>query len=227
MRDLRVGVLVPSSNTVVENDFAANPDPRYSVHTARMFLAETTAEMEHQMLSEHAPKAARDLGSANCDVLVFACTSAGALIGVDGEERLIAELSELSGAPVLSTNAAVAQKLRALDVGRVAVFTAYVDELNVQIRKTLEDRGVEVTEIHGMGITDNFAIADVEPEQIAKFVRSSLTGTDHEAIFISCTNLPAIGAIETLAQEFNIPVITSNSATIDAVNEFIHQKVGK
>jgi len=227
MSSLRVGVLVPSSNTVVENDFSTTADSRYTVHTARMFLATTTAEKEREMLTDHAPQAARDLGSAQCDVVVFACTSAGALLGIEGEAQLIEDLKNLAGAPVISTNEAVANKLRGLGAKKVAVFTAYVEELNAQIKKTLEDRGIEVTQIDGMGITDNVEIANVAPEEIVEFVRSSITSSDHEAIFVSCTNLPAISAIEELEKEFKVPVITSNSATVDAVTSFINDKVGK
>lgn len=226
MSKLRVGVLVPSSNTVVEKDFSTTPDARYSVHTARMYLAETTAAKEREMLSEHAPRGARDLASAKCDVLVFACTSAGALLGIDGEAQLIKELGEITGTPVISTNEAVAQRIHDIGAKKVAVFTAYVPELNKQIKQTLQDRGVVVTQIEGMGITDNFAIAEVDPQQIVDFVRSKITSNEHDAIFISCTNLPAIGAIEQLSAEFKVPVITSNSATIDAVKVFVEEKVG-
>ncbi|QGH70703.1 aspartate/glutamate racemase family protein [Pseudactinotalea sp. HY158] len=221
----RIGVIVPSSNTVVEQDFAASQIPGVSVHTARMYLAETTAEKEREMISIHAPRAARDLGTAACDVAVFACTSAGALIGLDGEARLVAELAEVAGCPVISTNEAVARKLKEIGAERVAVVTAYIDELNIGIRRTLEERGVHVTEIHGMGITDNVAIADVGPAQIVEFARRHIDDRDIDALFVSCTNLPAMESLDALTAEFGVPVITSNSATIDAVRESTFRRV--
>jgi hypothetical protein len=46
---LRIGVLVPSSNTVMENDLhQALPKSRYTVHAARMYLEETTAAAERR-----------------------------------------------------------------------------------------------------------------------------------------------------------------------------------
>ena len=50
---MRIGVLVPSSNTVMENDLhQALPKSRYTVHTARMYLEETTAAAERKMVEK-------------------------------------------------------------------------------------------------------------------------------------------------------------------------------
>ena len=65
-RRVRVALLVPSSNTVMENDLhrALAPD-RFTVHTDRMYLVETTREAEVAMIEEHARPAAKDVGTTN------------------------------------------------------------------------------------------------------------------------------------------------------------------
>lgn len=214
----RIGLIVPSSNTVVEPDFAqAAGSLDLSVHVSRMYLADTTPEAEQRMIDVHAPRAADELASAHCDVIAFACTSAGALIGLEGEQQLIRRLGAQVGCPVVSTNESVFARLNQLGARRVAVITAYVDSLNRGIRSTLEERGIEVTELHGMGITDNFAIAEVSEEQILQFAVENITDRDVDAVFVSCTNLRARGAAPALAAEFGVPVVTSNTATIDLV----------
>lgn len=218
MASARVGLIVPSSNTVVEPDFARVAGPLdITVHVARMYLADTTPEAEQRMVDVHAPRATDELASAHCDVIAFACTSAGALIGLDGEEQLVRRLATQAGCPVVSTNESVFTRLQQLDVSRVAVITAYVDALNQGIRGTLEERGIEVSELHGMGITDNFAIAEVSEQQIVDFATASIRDRDIDALFISCTNLRATGAVEALEAEFGVPVVTSNTATIALV----------
>lgn len=211
----RLGLIVPSSNTVAERDFSATLPDGVTLHTARMLLEETTAAAEREMLAVYAPRAAVDLGTARCDVVVFSCTSAGALIGTEGERRLVADLGRLAGAEVVSTNAAVAERLGSIGARRIAVITAYVDELNAGIASTLAERGFEVVEIHGMGITENFAIAEVEPDQIVEFARKSVRARDVDAVFVSCTNLQAVASREALQAEFGVPVVTSNSAALD------------
>jgi maleate cis-trans isomerase len=103
----RVGLIVPSSNTVVETDFIRELPDGVSLHTARMFLAEATAEAERAMVSEYLPRAVADIASVRPDVVAFACTSAGAVLGADGERRLISEIARETGAAVVSTNEAV------------------------------------------------------------------------------------------------------------------------
>ena len=69
---LRVALLVPSSNTVMENDLhAALPKNRFTVHADRMYLVECTRDAERRMIEDFAPQAAGDLGTLNPDVLVF------------------------------------------------------------------------------------------------------------------------------------------------------------
>jgi len=48
----RIGVIVPSSNTTVEAGFMLGLPDGVMVHTARMYLAETTAVAERRMIHE-------------------------------------------------------------------------------------------------------------------------------------------------------------------------------
>ena len=213
----RLGLIVPSSNTAAEADFHRFLPDSVSLHTARMYLATTTADCEREMLEAHAPRAAIDLGTAKPAVVVFSCTSAGGLLGVEGEAELERRLGLSAGAPVVSTNAAVAWRLSVLGARRILVVTAYLDELNVGIEKSLSERGFDVARITGLGLTDNFAIADVPAEEIMALVRRELAQASGavDTVFISCTNLRAAETADRLAAELGIPVVTSNLAAID------------
>ena len=68
----RVGVIVPSSNTTVEADFMRVLPADVTMHAARMFLAETTAEAERRMIYDHVPIAVTDLASLRTHVVAFA-----------------------------------------------------------------------------------------------------------------------------------------------------------
>jgi maleate isomerase len=212
----RLGLIVPSSNNVAEQDFARLLPTEVSLHTARMYLAETRASAERRMLERHAPRAAEDLGTVKPDAVVFSCTSAGALLGVDGEDRLEEDLGRLAGSPLVSTNASVAERLAALGVRRLGVVTAYIEELNREIVATLRDRGFEVARITGMGITDNFAIGVVTPEEIVQFTLDSMDGLEVDAVLVSCTNLRAAEVADGLAARLGVPVVTSNLAAIES-----------
>jgi maleate isomerase len=213
----RVGLIVPSSNSVIEADFYRRLPADTTLHTARMYLVQTTPEGESAMLDDHLPVAINDLRTARPDVMVFGCTSAGALRGNDYEAELIKRIADETGAETFSVAAAVRRVIREAGGRRVGVTTPYVDSLNEKIRQSLEDDGLEVAGIHGLGITENFAIAEVEPARIAEFASECFAGSDIDLLFASCTNFRAIDAREEIHAALGVPVVTSNHAALAVV----------
>ena len=182
-----------------------------------MHLVRTTPEAEAEMLDDHLPKAVSDLETARPDVIVFGCTSAGALRGNCYEAELIARITAETGAEVISVAAAVRQWIIACGPRRIGVITPYIDSLNHKIRQSLEADGLEVAAVHGLGISDNFAIAEVEPERIAQFATDCFDGGDVDLLFASCTNFRAFDARERIQERLGIPVVTSNHAALVSV----------
>jgi maleate isomerase len=217
---MRVGLIVPSSNTVMEVDFYRRLPATATLHTGRMYLEETTPEGESAMLDDYLPTAINDLRSARPDVMVFGCTSAGALRGNDYEAQLIDRIAAETGAETFSVSASVRQTIRATGARRVGVVTPYVESLNEKIRQSLEADGFEVAAVHGLGITENFAIAEVEPERIAEFASASFVGSgrgDIDLLFASCTNFRALDARDDMQAALGVPVVTSNQAALTVV----------
>ena len=229
MRDIetsrRVGLLVPSSNTVMEPDLWRALPPGATLHTGRMYLEDTTPEGENRMLDEHVIPPARDLATARPDLIVFGCTSAGALRGNDYDAELCRRISDLSGVPTVSVIASVRRSIAASGARRVAVVTPYVDALNQRIKESVEADGVEVAAIAGLGISDNFEIAAVPGEEIVDFAERSLRGLDVDLAFVSCTNFPAVRVLPELERRLGLPVVTSNQAAIAAVLALLDVRV--
>mgnify|MGYP005850218759 CR=1 FL=1 len=214
----RVGLLVPSSNTVMEVDFYRSLPPSVTVHTGRMYLVDTTVQGEERMLDVYTLPAAAAVGTANPDVVVFGCTSASALRGDAYCADLCRRISEAAGAPTISVIDAVREELRAAGGATVAVLTPYVDELNQRIKASVEADGFRVVAVHGMGISHNFDIARVEPPQIVEFARQRLgSRLPADILFVSCTNYRAVDALPRLRELYGVPVVTSNQAALEAV----------
>ena len=216
-RRIRVALLVPSSNTVMENDLHAGlPKDRFTVHTDRMYLVETTRACELDMIEKHAPAAAKDLGTLNPDVLVFGCTSAGSLFGLAYDTQVCSSLGELAGCPTIGVVSSVSEALQRRKAARVAIITPYNEDLTQSVAAAVATH-TGVVCAHGMGITDNVALADPTPEQIVDFARQQLRGQSFDCVFASCTNYRAVEALPLLEQAFGVPVVTSNSSVIEAI----------
>ncbi len=216
--NMRVGLLVPSSNTVVEPDFYRGFPSSATIHTARMLLETTTVEAEEAMLDEHTMPAAQLLVTARPDIVVYACTSAGALRGNAYDADLCRRITDVTGVPTVSVIKSVQRILGEAPGKTVAVLTPYVDELNQRIKASLEDDGFEVASMHGMGITTNFDIARVEPSAIVDFARQCLgERLSADSLLVSCTNFHAVSARLALQEIYGVPVVTSNHAAMEVV----------
>ncbi|HWB44649.1 MAG TPA: hypothetical protein VG900_04350 [Hyphomicrobiaceae bacterium] len=220
-RKTRIALLVPSSNTVMENDLhAALPKQKFNVHTGRMYLVETTREAEIAMIENYAPKAADDLGTVKPDVLVFGCTSAGSLFGLAYDREVCATLGKRAGCPTLGVISAVNAALDRMGAKRLAVITPYNEDLTKAVADAAASGEREVIASYGMGITDNVALADPTPAEIVAFAKQKLQGKSFDGLFVSCTNFRAYEAKAALAETFGVEVVTSNSATIEAIERF-------
>lgn len=207
----RIGLLVPSVNTVAEPEIGQLVPEGVAVYAARMRNRRADTEDSKAML-QHVERAADELGSARVGVLTFACTASSFVEGEAGEAGLCRRIEAAGKAPAVTTSRAVGEALQYLGARRIVVATPYVAELN-QLEKTyLEGEGVEVLGIAGMGIVEAFDIGKVAPDEVGAFALAAWkNGAD--ALFISCTNLRTIEALQPLAEELGKPVISSNSAT--------------
>lgn len=218
----RVGLLIPSSNTVMEVDFYGHLPKPVTVHTGRMFMEETTVAGENRMLDEFTMPAVAAIATARPHVVVFGCTSAGALRGNAYDRQLCDQIAEESQADVVSVIRAVRDALERRDADRIGVITPYVDELNEKIRASIEEGGdVDVVDIAGLGIDENFTIAGVHPDTIVDFAMDNFADRDIDLLFASCTNFRALDALPRLEATLGIPVVTSNQAALEAVTSVL------
>ncbi len=212
----RVGLLVPSVNTVVEPEFWRLTPPTASVHSARMRNSVCGVDDARQMLA-HAERAADEVGSALVDVVAFACTASSFVDGRDGEAALRESIAAAAHAPAITTSGSVAEALESLGSRRVALYTPYPAELNDHEEEFLATHGVDTLCAYGLGITAAVEIADVASDELREFVDGQPPPDDADTIFLSCTNLATFEVIRPMEAAYGIPVVSSNSATFAAV----------
>jgi maleate isomerase len=214
-RAFHIGLLVPSSNTVMETDFHRRFSRPAVVTTTRIFLEDVTREAETRMNEVELPQAMRLIKTAAPDVVVFGCTSAGSLGGIGHDAAIGRSIESATGARAVTVVGSVVARLERLQGRRVAVFTPYRDDMTRSVADCVGEAGFEVVKSAGMGIVDNREIGRVTPSEIVQFVEREFQQAD--CVFLSCTNWRTIETIQTLEQRLGVPVFTSNQACIDAV----------
>jgi maleate isomerase len=213
----RVGLLVPSSNWVMEVDFYRSLPHDATLHTSRMYLDDTMPAGTDLMLDRFTLPAVAALGTVRPHVVVFGCTSEATGRGPEFDREMCARISEMTGAETVSVADSVNRALLETRALRVAVVTPYGDHVNERVRVSVEAEGMVVSAICGMDLSPAEGAA-VAPETIYSFVQACIgPRVPGEALFIACTNYQAMGALSLLKLTYDVPIVTSNLAALRAV----------
>jgi maleate isomerase len=205
----KLGLIVPSWNTVMEYEVQRMAGAAMSAHSVRI---PHTADTEENLLAlaTHAPAVAKLLAHAKVHVIGYGCTAGGFLKGPEGDRKVGAEIAEATGIPVATSATAIADALRAVGARRIGVASPYAAWLNQRVQSFLEADGFDVVAIRGLGTEAHSTITLERVEALA----AEVNRPDAQAIFISCSNFRTIEIIESLEQRFGKPVVTSNASTM-------------
>lgn len=214
---IHVALIVPASNTTMEPDFHRELGEGLTISTWRIVLESVTREAEERMLAEELPRCLAGIRPTHPDLVVFGCTSAGALDGLSHDAGISEEIGRTTGAPVITVVASMVEQLAAVGANRVAVLTPYQDELTRSVASCVAEAGCDVAAALGMGISDNRAIGAVHPEAIADFVGAHMDGVEADTVFLSCTNWRAMEALEAIRAQLGVKVLSSNQVTLASV----------
>lgn len=211
-----LGVLTPSSNTVMEplcaEILAETPD--ISAHFGRFRVTEIALSDAALGQFDNAPQlqAADLLADARMDVIAWGGTS-GSWVGPDSDRRLCAQITAREGIPSTTSTLALFEAFRALGVSNYALVTPYLDEVQAAILTTFAGEGLVCVAEQHLGDRGNFSFSEYSEEQIEAMVRD-VARAKPEVIAIHCTNFLGARIAPKLEEELNIPVIDSTSVTL-------------
>ena len=95
MAKKHLALLIPHTDVMLESDFRAALPEEWVCHACRMYLEEVGEEAEKKMVDEGVPSALKTLrGIGPFNGVVFGCTSASAVYGKEGLERLHRQMGQ-------------------------------------------------------------------------------------------------------------------------------------
>ncbi len=207
----RIGLLVPSSNTTMEEEFRRLLPYGVSLHAARVRLRRVTIR-ELEAMKEELLDAAWRLVDANVNIIILGCTTGSLIKGIGYDKELSNIITNSTGIKAITTSTAVLAALKNLSLDAISVATPYIEEVNEREKRFLEDNGIKVLKIMGLNIIDNLEIGRLSPEDAYMLARKVDT-PESKGVFISCTNFRTLEVIEILEKDLGKPVISSNLAT--------------
>ncbi len=205
----KLGLIVPSWNTVNEYEFQRVVTPAMSVHSMRIRITADDEENFTRMATE-VPGAAKLLAQAKVQAICYGCLAGGFIKGPGHDQEIIRDIESATSIPGVAAAAAVVDALRAMNITRVSVASPYEPWLNDKLAQYLNAFGIEVLALKGLGTS---AHASFTPEQNAELA-SEVDRPSSQAIFISCSNFRTLEIIELLENKLGKPVLTSNMCSL-------------
>merc|ERR1712166_215412 len=203
----RIGLIVPSSNTVAETEFWRMAPAGVSVHTTRLVGA-TLSELHGSL-----PGVMQQLEGLGVDVAVYGCT-ASAL--ENPHEQTRQEIADRLGVPAVTTMGAVLEAFHVLGAKNIAIGAPYPSKYIDAERVFFEEQGFNVTADKGLvvfeGQTRGQHMSYV-PSHMVEELAESINSPECDLIFLSCTDMASLDLLEKLEAKLGKPVISSTQAT--------------
>lgn len=213
------GLILPSTNTVVEAEFNWMRADGVSWHSGRIYIPDPVLDSDEsfvkflESLRTEIGRSVRDVLTAKPDYLVMGMSAETFWGGRDGAAKFEQWMNELSGLEVTTGAKACRAALEAYGAKRIGVITPYQPVGDEQVRTFFTDMGYEVAAVHGLKCDTATSIGDVPPEQIKAAFRE-VNGDDVDLLVQAGTNLPVSRVAAEMEVELGKPVIAINTATV-------------
>jgi maleate isomerase len=211
----RIGLIVPDSLIPTEPWFYRVRPKGVIFLTTRMSLGKRVTPETLKKMKEHVLRGARELANSEVDLIGFCCTSGSFIEGSGYDERIIKEIESEVGIQATTTTTGFVEALKLLKIGSLVLVTPYVEEINRIEKRFLEAVDIKV---HGVGSLNKIDVIDytnTTAGELYRLARNTFRKYPAaEGIFISCMSMRAMDAIEALETDLEVPVVTSDQATL-------------
>jgi maleate isomerase len=213
-RRARLGIVVPSVNTVMEPWAQRTVPEGVSVFAARMFIPPaTTPETFIEMDRNEGKMAIRQLSSTLPDVIAYGCTASSIVQGLEYDAHLREEIAETFKVPSTTAAHAILKAADTLGARKVSIVSPYTTEVDEAEHHYFESAGLEVLGGACLGISDGFRLAEPSPDALFDLGKRGFDPRS-DALIMTCLNTRSHTAIARLEQALGKPVITSTQATL-------------
>ena len=213
---VRLGMLTPSSNTVLEPTTTAMLSGLADVtaHFSRFRVTEIglSEQALGQFDDDEILRAAELLAHAKVDVIAWNGTSASWL-GFDRDERLCERITSVTGIQACTSVLAFREIFDSCELRRIGLVTPYTRDVQDRIVANWATAGVSCTAERHLALSDNFSFAEVPERQIADLARA-VANEGCDAVAVVCTNMRGARLAEALEEELGIPVYDSIATTV-------------
>ena len=217
---IKFGVIVPSTNTVVEADYNRMAPHGVTFHTGRMYIEhpamDSDASFEALLVQIRGSikVAIRDVMTCKPDALIMGMSSETFWGGVEGNAQFIERVKAQAGLSIATGASACRAALERHGVRRIAVLSPYQPVSDRQVTRYFEEAGFSVVRFKSLRCPTATSIAEVPEGQLLPIIRDELNGADVEAIVQVGTNLSMVRLADEAERWLGKPVLAINAVTL-------------
>lgn len=213
---VRLGMLTPSSNTVLEPLTSAmlSDVPGVTAHFGRFRVLKISLDDEAlgQFTMDPMLEAADLLADAKAQVICWNGTSSGWL-GFQTDHDLCAAIEARTGALACSSVLALNEILSMTGAQRIAFVTPYLDEIQSAINAHYISAGFEIVADRHLGDPGNYSFAAYGEAEILDMCRA-VAAEKPDAISVFCTNFRGASVAAIIEAETGISVYDTVSTAL-------------
>ena len=196
----KIGLIALASDYMIEKDFiSVIKDKKIDFFVNRIECFNPLTSSNLIKMSEKVTDVTKDiLPNEKIDCVVYGCTSGTIAAGYDSIEKKIKIAKP--DAKVTTPSTASIKALKKLNLNKIAIFTPYPKKLNDEVLDFFKQENFDITSNSYFDIASDIDIGKVDSDYLFDVLsKMDLKGAD--ALFISCTALPALSIIDKLEKK--------------------------
>tara|TARA_Y200000002_G_C22529181_1_gene598991 strand:- start:141 stop:884 length:744 start_codon:yes stop_codon:yes gene_type:complete len=209
----RIGLITLASDFRIEKDFnnvLYGKDVDLYCNRIQCYNP-LTNEMLKKM-ADDIPKVTKNiLPDQKLDCVAYGCTSGTIAAGYKSILEKVNSVKPNTKVTTPITSAISA--LKALRIKKLSIFTPYTNEINQSVVNYFKKENIEIIELLFFDIASDLDIGKVDPEHLFNVLKK-IDLSNSDALFVSCTALPALPIIEELEKKIDKIVLSSNQTLI-------------
>jgi len=209
----KIGLLALSTDLTIESDFQSVcqklPLDLFvnRIHNENPLTKENLLKMYDQI----EPVTEKILPGQKINTVAYACTSGTIAIGEDKVKEKV-QLAK-PGCYVTTPITSAIKAFTEMNAKKIALFTPYPESVNKTILEYFSRKNINIISFSTFNIDLDEDIANVDPKYLLEIL-IKLNINDADALFISCTALPALEILDEAEKKIGKTIFSSNQTLI-------------
>ncbi len=209
----RLGLIMPSNNTVIEPELWPILPPGITIHGHRVGVRPEERKEDHMdVMRRDAIENMFKLAPVDC--AAYCCLTTSFYKGLGWDHELLKDMERDFGKPVTTAATAMLRALDALKIKKVSVASPFKSEVNEKLITFLSENNLKVTGVKALDPAPSPQEVVRLPTTVAYRLAKNALQPDSDAVFICATDLPTMTIIDALERDLGKPVISTNQAIL-------------